>query len=497
LLAPGLDRASSSAATQATIAAAPALVLLGLAWLVGAYLNAAGRYIVPAMITGVVAIGACLPLLAKRPSPAEAAFGWSIGAAMAFALMLVWAIRASRTPADAAVEALDRSALERTGLLATPLMMLAAVQGSIEIADRIIASHLGLGAITMIALAKKGLHLPSTILVAAVGAVLLPFLSRRETDDERADGFAQMLNLSLFFLLPTAAVLIVTRYEIVRLLFGRGAFGDDDVRVTAALLGLYALALIPVNIAMLLQRSLSTLGTARVALVPYAVSMAGYVLAAWFGSQQIGIRALPVSFAAASCGYAVALLVMLHRRLHFPMPRLLWPAVMTLLATALCSLAMIVVQRALDTSDVISLTATVLSGGLAYVFAISWLAHPAAGDIMAAIRRLRTGTSPTTQPALRVLFDMTFGTGHSGTARYVLSMKRELERIEGVEVIARRSTRLHRGPRLVRVGLNGVMHLTWTMLVVPFIAWRNQVDVIHVTMIAPLHAPCCHDARRS
>lgn len=100
---------------------------------------------------------------------------------------------------------------------------------------------------------------------------------------------------------------------------------------------------------------------------------------------------------------------------------------------------------------------------------------------------------------MRVLLDTTWSAGTGGTARYVSSMRAALQRVPDVEVIAVAAPVIAFGPRLVRLPLNGVLHLAWTQAWLPARAWWSRVDVVQATMTAPVWCPCpvvltLHDA---
>ncbi len=319
LFAPGFDEPTHAIAVDASRAVAPGVAFLGLAWLVTSYLNAAGRFLLPAMITPIVAIGAVIPLAAGTHSPVVAAAGWSLGAGFALVILLGWAVTVAyrggeRQPVTAR---LDRDALRRLLPNAAPLLILVTITQSAEIVDRIIPSGIEAGALTTVALAKKTMNLPHTVLIAAVGAVTLPFISRESGAGRPARAFVETINLALFFLLPITALLIIARTEIVTVLFGRGEFSGSDIRQTADLLGIYGFALIPVTLGVILQRSFSTIERSWDPLPFYALAIGGYVVGAWLGVGWFGLIALPVVFALAQMAYVVALMFRLNRFLSF------------------------------------------------------------------------------------------------------------------------------------------------------------------------------------
>ncbi|HEX5167494.1 MAG TPA: glycosyltransferase family 1 protein [Thermomicrobiales bacterium] len=90
---------------------------------------------------------------------------------------------------------------------------------------------------------------------------------------------------------------------------------------------------------------------------------------------------------------------------------------------------------------------------------------------------------------LRVLLDATWAAGRGGTARYVRSLADALSADPTIDIIVVRSPRLTRGPRAVRLPLNGSVHLLWTQLCLPLLARHHGADVVQSTMTAPLRCP--------
>ncbi len=102
------------------------------------------------------------------------------------------------------------------------------------------------GAVAWLTYADRIYQLPLGVVGVAIGVALLPALSRRiRASDQRGAIHAlnRALELSFAFSMPAAVALVVIPDEIVRMLFGRGAFTEADVRTTGAALALYALGL--------------------------------------------------------------------------------------------------------------------------------------------------------------------------------------------------------------------------------------------------------------
>jgi putative peptidoglycan lipid II flippase len=488
LLAPGFDPGTVDIAVEATRAIAPGIALLGMAGLVGAYLNALDRFVLPALLTPVIALGAILPLLGDTRDPVVAAFGWTIGAGLALAMVLVWTAVVTRRQGHRLREQqVSLGQFRRMIGLAWPLILLTVVTQAAEIADRVISSGLGAGALTNITLAKKTIILPNTIFVAAVGAVALPFVSRQERGRARADALSQTVNLAIFLLLPATILLVLARLELVQILYGRGEFSPADVSLTADLLGIYAFALLPVSLGVILQRAFGAIDASRAPLPPYALAIGGYVLVAWIGTRAAGLVALPLAFAVAEYLYVGTLLVLLRRRHHLHFASLAWPAMVALVATLVAAAGVGLVRLAPVENPWLSLGSMTLAATGLYLATVLWLRHPSALEMLQFVRAPEEAES---LARLRVAIDATYAATLNGTGRYLSSLIRELRERPDVEVLAFRAPRVEWLPRPLRRPINGLLHLLWLQIVFPIWAWRQQVDIIHVSMTAPLAAPC-------
>ena len=497
LFAPGFDDATHSIAVDAARAVAPGVALLGLAWLVTSYLNAAGHFLLPAMITPLVAVGAAIPLLAGTRSPVVAAAGWTLGAALALVALLGWALVVAmrgreRQPVTARI---DVDALRQLIPNAAPLLILVTITQSAEIVDRVIPSGVEVGALTTVALAKKTMNLPHTVLIAAVGAVTLPFISRESGAGRPARAFIETINLALFFLLPITALLVIARTEFVTVLYGRGEFSDANISQTAELLGVYSLVLIPMTLGVILQRSFATIGRSWDPLPIYALAIGGYVVGAWLGTEWGGLIALPIAFGLAQVVYVAALLARLNRYLALDADALFWPTGIALVSALAAALAGVAAGSFVAENAWIRLATMTAFTAAGYVFLVVWARHPAAGDLLRYLGWMK-GT-----PASQMLvgIDATYAPMQNGTGRYLSALIEELSRRTDLQLVQFRAPRFERLPRIIRLPLNGGIHVLWSQFVLPLWAWRRRIDVIHTSMVGPIFTPCpqlltIHDA---
>ena len=106
------------------------------------------------------------------------------------------------------------------------------------------ASLVGEGAISHIYYADRIIDLPFALIAVAMTFTLLPYLSKNILDEEKnANAFNQTIIFCFIFALPSSFALFFISEDIVRVLFGRGEFLNDDVMITANLLLIYSFSL--------------------------------------------------------------------------------------------------------------------------------------------------------------------------------------------------------------------------------------------------------------
>lgn len=225
----------------------PYILFISLTALLSGMLNAVGRFMATAavpILMNVVFVAAML--LADR-------LGWDMGLTLAWAvpvsglaqLVLIW---------GAVRRAGFRMAFRRPHV--TPeLRRLARIMGPALLAGGVVQINLIVGrqvasftegAVAWLSYADRLYQLPLGVVGIAVGVVLLPDLSRRLRAGDTAggqDALSRAMEFALALTVPAAVALIVIALPLISVLFGRGAFGADDVAATALALAIYGAGL--------------------------------------------------------------------------------------------------------------------------------------------------------------------------------------------------------------------------------------------------------------
>jgi putative peptidoglycan lipid II flippase len=241
----------------------PYILFISLAALLSGVLNATGRFAAAAAAPVLLNILFISALLVAGWQ------GWDIGLTLAWTvpvagiaqLALVW-VAASRAGFRLLPGRPRLSPdMKRLALLAAPAMLAGGVVQINLLVGRQVASYTE-GAVAWLYNADRLYQLPLGVVGIAIGIVLLPDLSRRlRADDTEGSrhSLSRATEFALALTLPSAVALVIIAFPLIEVLFGRGAYGPDDVAKTALALAIYGIGL-P---AFVLQKTLQPLYYAR------------------------------------------------------------------------------------------------------------------------------------------------------------------------------------------------------------------------------------------
>ncbi len=165
------------------------------------------------------------------------------------------------------------------------------------------ASSLSKGSVTVLNFAMNLQYVPIGLFAISFAVAAFPKLSRHASSND-APAFRQALHdatrMILFLILPSAALLIVLRAQIVRILLGAGAFDWDATIRTADALAIFAFSLLPQALYPLYARAFYALQeTWRPFFIGVAMEVANLFLA-WQLYGRFGVAGLALAFSLAS-----------------------------------------------------------------------------------------------------------------------------------------------------------------------------------------------------
>ena len=141
------------------------------------------------------------------------------------------------------------SGFQRLLKLAVPTLISGSIiQINMIILTSFATQYAGEGAVTALRYASTTWQLPYGIFAVAVGIVMMPSLAGfhavRDYEGSRRL-FVRSLRSVLFIIMPSAALFLVMRQDVVRAIFQWGSsVTEHNVETTAAILGWYCLAMV-------------------------------------------------------------------------------------------------------------------------------------------------------------------------------------------------------------------------------------------------------------
>ena len=211
-------------------------------------LNSFGHFLAPALATSelntIIIVGAGVAYLFKLDVAHTLAWSVVIGG-MGQVLMQQPQMRKFGFSWRGPWSFMDKG-VARMGLLMLPTAFGAAVYQINIVIGTLLASYLPTGSISYLYYADRLVQFPLGVFGVAVGTVALPSLSKLASagkTGEFTDTLNASLRLTLFICLPAAAGLIALADPMVRVLFGRGAFGAHAISATAGALVAYGVGL--------------------------------------------------------------------------------------------------------------------------------------------------------------------------------------------------------------------------------------------------------------
>jgi putative peptidoglycan lipid II flippase len=250
VLAPGFAAipAKFALAVELSRITFPYLILICLAALVSGVLNGLDRFTAASasyVLFNAISI-ACMLWLAPYVPTVGHALSWGVTVSgVAQLAVLLWATSRAGMPLALPRPRLSPQMRLLFRRMAPGLLGAGVTQLNLAV-DVIIASLLPPGTVSVLYYADRVNQLPLGVIGTAVGTALLPLLSRQVRAGEGLAAIATLnraIAYALFLTLPAALALIVSAWPIMFVLFGRGAFDAESVRLSAQSLAAYALGL--------------------------------------------------------------------------------------------------------------------------------------------------------------------------------------------------------------------------------------------------------------
>jgi putative peptidoglycan lipid II flippase len=316
-LFPGFDTATLGMAARLAYIVFPSVMFLAVTGLLTAVLNGYNRF---ALASAAPAFASTAVIVAAFFARGDRAI-YVVGIATAVGFMLQCLVL---VPAAASLSIRYRPifnfrhpAIARLLHLGIPLFLYLAVAGASSVMERNLASRLSAGAVSTLSYALRLFTVPSNFMAAPLAIVAYPGFAReagRPRHGKLGTQLSKIFRFVIFLFLPVTIWTIINSLVVTRLLYEHGRFLSADSVITARVLAVYSVGILPNAIALVLLRCFFAVEDTLTPLVAEILAFVSFVLAGPFLSRHFGIEGLVAARAAAFFLVMGILIYVLARR---------------------------------------------------------------------------------------------------------------------------------------------------------------------------------------
>ncbi len=338
LLTPGFSPAKIAMTITLSRIMAIQPILLAVSFVFSGVLNSFKRFLAYALAPIVYNLGIIIGVLVFYPRMGVAGLGWGVvlGALLHVVVQtpsvvrVGWHWKPIFRPRSNDFVALWRMILPRVFGLAASQINLVVVT--------ILGSGLLAGSISVFYLANNVQYLPIGIFGLAFAQAAFPTLaeqySRRQFTDYRQT-LSRTFRYILFFVIPVSMIFYLLRAQIVRVLFGNGAFDWQDTIATYETLSYFIMSIFAQATVPLLTRAFYVQQDTKTPVVVSIISIIVNIVLAYILAPLYGVSGLAMAFSVSAIVNLVLLLGMLHWQLRGFDDRAVISSVMRIVAATL------------------------------------------------------------------------------------------------------------------------------------------------------------------
>jgi len=191
------------------------------------------------------------------------------------------------------------------------LFLYLAVANAAAVLERNLASRISTGAVSTLTYALRLFAVPANFLAAPLAIVAYPGFAReavREQRGELATQVSRLFRLLIFVFVPVTVWIMVNAVPITRVLYEHGRFLAADSIVTAKVLAIYSIAIIPNAVAIVLLRCFFAIEDTVTPLLTEIVDLGFFVTVATIMNRRFGLEGL---VAARSMTFVVVMTILI------------------------------------------------------------------------------------------------------------------------------------------------------------------------------------------
>lgn len=257
---------------------------LGISSLFGVVTQYQYRFVLYALSPLIYNIGIIFGLVVLYPSYGIYGLTWGvvIGALGHLLIQLPWVIPSGLLPR--LVPHIEWGEIRSVLRVSVPRALTLSLHQIVLLGLVGFASMMAAGSVSVFQFGFNLQSVPLAIIGMSYSVAAFPLLAKLYAENKIEEFSVQIttvLRHIIFWSLPAVALLVVIRAQLVRVIFGTGAFDWDDTRLTAAVLALFALSLVAQSIHLVIVRALYASGSTRLPFYTTLLSSIGILSFSW------------------------------------------------------------------------------------------------------------------------------------------------------------------------------------------------------------------------
>jgi putative peptidoglycan lipid II flippase len=316
-LYPGFSPATVAMAVRLVYIIFPALLFLAMAGILAAVLNCSNRFALAAFAPALASTSVIAGVLFARGERAIYVVGIATAAGFLLQCLVLVPATASLGIRYRPVLNFRHPAIGKLLWLGIPLFLYLAVANISSVLERNLASRISAGAVSTLTYAVRLFTVPSNFLAAPLAIVAYPGFAREAARHQRGELDSQVyriFRLVIFLFLPVTTWTIINALPMTRLLYEHGRFLAADSSLTAQVLSLYSIGILPNAIAIILLRCFFAIEDTVTPLLAETVALASFAATAPLISSRFGIAGLVATRAMTFVLVTAILIYVLSRR---------------------------------------------------------------------------------------------------------------------------------------------------------------------------------------
>ena len=215
--------------------------------------------------------------------------------------------------------------LKKIFIMMCPMLVGIVARQVNTIVDQVFASYLQEGGVTALENATRLYLLPVGVFGVSISTVIFPVLSKAVAKDDlktAENNIVKGLNILLFLIIPSTAVLTFYATDVIRLTLSYGKFGEEAVKVTSEALLYYSLGLYFYTAIYLMTRAFYSMKNSAYPVKFSMISIGINILLNFLFIKPLAYKGLALSTSIASgVNFLLLLFVFRHKYINFSLKR--------------------------------------------------------------------------------------------------------------------------------------------------------------------------------